>query len=311
MGERVILRRVGVALLSVIAACCVLIAVILTEAHLEMRGITPPLPGLASITQLAEVEGGPIRIRYLNTATQGGPGLSSFGYPAYLIEWADGRSFLVDAGMERSDAEAFGQPIEWLLGTDPIETHGSVAEQLGPAKARISGAAFTHLHSDHTSGFAGLCEGEKTSITVFQTRLQAERDNFGTLPGHADIDEAECAKQVTLGGARMQEVPGFPGLAVVAAGGHSPGSTIFFVRVGDITWVLSGDITNLLVSLDENLPKPLAYSVLIVPENRDRLEVLRLWLHDLDDQPNTIVVPSHDLSALVATGMRPYPILSY
>jgi glyoxylase-like metal-dependent hydrolase (beta-lactamase superfamily II) len=146
---------------------------------------------------------------------------------------------------------------------------------------------------------------------VYQTRWQAERDNYGTIPGHDDLEDADCAQPVTLKDARLQPVPGFPGLAMMAAGGHTPGSTIFIARVGETTWVLSGDITNLLVSLEENRPKALIYSVLVVPENREHLESLRLWLRDLDSEPNTIVVPSHDLAALESTGMQAFATLTH
>ncbi len=303
-------RKVGVGVLAIIALGCVLIAAILIEAHLEMRGITPPLPEVAAVASLAAVEGGPVRIRYINTATQRGPDSAVMGFTAYLLEWADGRSFLIDAGMEREEAEVFGEPIELLLGADPIEPHGSVAELMGEAKARVAGAGFTHLHSDHTGGFPGLCAGGDSSITLFQTRWQAERGNYGTIPGSDDIEEASCARLVVLDGSLVQPVPGFPGLFALAAGGHTPGSTIFVAHVGESTWVFSGDITNFIASVEENRPKALPYSLFVVPENRDHLEHLRLWLRDLDAVAQTIVVPSHDLGALEETGMEPFVIAS-
>jgi hypothetical protein len=158
MGEGAIWRGVGIGLLAVIALCSVVIAAILIEAHLEIRGITPPLPEVQAINDLSKIPDGPVRIRYVNTASQRSPGQATFGYPAYLVEWSDGRSFLIDAGMDREEATAFGEPIELLLGAEPIEPHGSVAEQLGDAGELIAGAGFTHLHSDHTGGFADLCE---------------------------------------------------------------------------------------------------------------------------------------------------------
>ena len=122
--------------------------------------------------------------------------------------------------------------------------------------------------------------------------------NYSTSPGKANLEAAECARFEVLAGGPVYEFPGFPGLLAVAAGGHTPGSTIYLARVKGQIWVFAGDVTNFMQNLRENRPKPLIYSLLIVPESRSRLEELRTWLLDLDARSGFKVLVSHDLDAI-------------
>ena len=89
-------------------------------------------------------------------------------------------------------------------------------------------------------------------------------------------------------------------------GGHTPGSTLFAASVEGRLWLFSGDITNTMVNLQRNTGKGFIYSNLLVPENTNRTGALRLWLRDLDAQDDISVVVSHDLEALMETGMQPF-----
>jgi glyoxylase-like metal-dependent hydrolase (beta-lactamase superfamily II) len=93
----------------------------------------------------------------------------------------------------------------------------------------------------------------------------------------------------------------------IAAGGHTPGSTVFAARVGEVTWILAGDMTNSRAALLANEPKPALYSLFIVPEAPARLERMRLWLSALDAESDVTVVVSHDQPALEASGMSAWP----
>ena len=68
-----------------------------------------------------------------------------------------------------------------------------------------------------------------------------------------------------------------------------------------------GDITNSRGELEGDVPKSLLYSLLIVPEDRDRLANLREWLRALDGDPDTTVVVSHDAIALKTSGPPAWP----
>jgi len=293
---------------AVLLALLVL-AGILGEAHYEIRSIAPPLPTRAELDALASTPGGPVRIRYVNTATQPNPDGSELVHPGFLLEWADGRALLIDVGMDRPGAVAFGEPMEWLLGADAAQPLGSVGEQMGEDARRIAAVAFTHLHHDHTGGIGELCDAAGRQIVVYQTPWQAEYTNFGSELGAEDVRAVDCVTperlEIATGG-RHYAIPGFDGLFAVAGGGHTPGSTIYLARVGSTFWILAGDVSNAKSNLLGDVPKPLLYSWLIVPEDRERLGVLRRWLAGLDAEPATRVIVSHDGGALRESGMAAY-----
>ena len=297
MAKRTLLVTSAVFLLGLLA-----LTIVLVGAHRQIRAIEPPLPQLHLIQSALPHELGLASISYVNTATQSGP-LGTIGHVGVLLEWADGRVFLIDTGMPPDRAQAFGAPMETLLGADPTETHGSLDAQLGDAVNAITGVGFTHLHSDHTDGLPPLCAAQREPATLYQTRLQKEQLNFGTQPGEDNILAASCPRQV-VGDEVLKEVPGYPGLLMIAAGGHTPGSTVFAARYRVKVWVFSGDITNDRQSLLDNTPKHWAYRTFIVPEYEFHQEQLRLWLASMIVDEGFEVMVSHDIGAWEASDLE-------
>ena len=299
------MRVFGLVCGSILLLGCLALAVLLVPPHFQIRRIEPPLPERQAVLDAVATPGGPVSVGFVNTASQGVPTGSTMAHPAFVLEWPDGRRFLIDSGMEREAAVAFGEPLEWVMGADPARPHGSVGEQLGLGARRVAGVAFTHLHSDHAGGVASLCAARDGDLAIFQTPLQADERNHTTDMGYDLLLEAGCGRFERFGGGPVYLTPDFPGLVAVAAGGHTPGSTIFFARVADHLWVFSGDITNSRAELEDDLPKLALYSLLIVPEHPERLSALRRWLREWDAEPDTAVVVSHDGDALAESGIAP------
>ena len=273
----------------------------LVRAHLQIRAIDPALPEAASLPSTPTGGDGPTSMRVVNTATQG------IAHPAYLLEWPDGRRFMIDAGMDREGAMAFGRPMELAFGASPAVPHGDVAEQIGDAVESIVGVAFTHLHLDHTGGLIPVCRAAGREIALIQTRFQADELNYTTQSGADDIAEAGCTRQTVVDTAAPTEVPGFPGLYIFPAGGHTPGSTFFLATLSDHSWLFAGDISNSKPMMLGNEPKPWVYSNLIIPEATERLDRLRRWLARVDAMPDRTVIVAHDLDAALADGVVPWP----
>jgi glyoxylase-like metal-dependent hydrolase (beta-lactamase superfamily II) len=312
------MRRILLILvLLIVLVPIIVLAMILVPAHLQIRGVDPPLPEVAALLESVDVPNGPTRVRYVNSATQGTSDGREMGHIAFVLDWEDGRRFVIDVGMEPEVAIEFGRPLEFLLGSDPAKPHGAVAEQMGAGVAAVRGLAFTHLHHDHTQGIVAFCRAHQSAmdgpLPIYQTPFQFEQRNHTTDMGYAFIEEARrlpgamgCATPIRLEQSPIESVhpvPGFAGLVAVPAGGHTPGSTLYFTRVGDRYWLFSGDITNTRKELVENLPKAAIYSLLIVPEDRTRTERMRIWLRALDERPDLTVVVSHDLTALEETAI--------
>jgi glyoxylase-like metal-dependent hydrolase (beta-lactamase superfamily II) len=294
----------------------------LVAGHLEMRGLDPELPSLDALRALATADDLPVRVSYWNTASQPMPRSQVLdaqldpdpgqpyvmAHPVFLAEWSDGRALLVDTGMDREAALAFGRPIEWLGGA-PIEPHASLAERLGHALAgRPVGLVFTHLHTDHTSGAGPLCAALPPDVRVplFQGEAQATRVNWTTRPGRAQLARARCLEPVRLADAPAAALPGFPGAFVVRAAGHTPGSQVIGIwwRGADGVHgvLLAGDVANARDGIRFDVPKPWLYSLVVVPESGARLARMRRFLREAADAGFQVVV-SHDQQALEASGI--------
>jgi len=232
----------------------------------------------------------------------------TMSHPAFLLEWSDGRIFLVDVGMDRDAAIAFGSPLESLSGADPIAPLGSAATKLGASLRRLGGIGFTHEHTDHTNGVAELCRLHASKIRLVQGRLQVEESNYTTRPGQAQLDAATWLAREIQDGGPLIPVPGFPGLSFFAAAGHTPGSQVFVAHVrgsdGVRTYVLTGDVVNQIDGARRNIPKPRLYSLLMVPESTERLDEVRRLLAELERDHGVTLLVSHDQLSLEASGVR-------
>ena len=276
----------------------------LIPPHLQVRGVEPMLPDEAQLRAILSVENGPTDVRYVNTSSQKLPG-GKLGHAVFLIEWANGNLFMIDAGMDRDTAIQFGSLMETALGAEEAVPHGTIAELLGDDTQRVVGVAFTHLHIDHTQGVVPFCETRGPGATVYQTSWQAELQNFNTEEGAATL-AASCLRSVKLGGEGILTIRDFPGLGIVGLGGHTPGSTLFAISSRDRLWLLSGDTTNTKADLLSNTGKGFLYSYFLVPENTARTQALRLWLARLDAYDDMTVVVSHDLADIEAGRMTEY-----
>lgn len=294
----------------------------LTGLGLAQRSIRALAPELPATQQVVRVPAGdlPSRLTFVNTARQHAPRSSVLdvgldpepdaayvmGHPAFVLEWPDGRIFLIDVGMTREAAEAFGGPIE-LVGGEPIEPLGSTTEQLGADAARVAGIAFTHLHPDHTEGIRALCGALEGALPVFQSSLQLSRRNYTTDASRAQLAAAPCLERRDLGEGSFLAVPGFPGLFVIPVAGHTPGSQIFVAHVRATpeveTWVFAGDVVNQLEGARSNIGKPTLYRWFVVPESPEQLARARIFLRDLELDHGARLLVSHDLLELQRSGL--------
>ena len=295
--------------IGVLVAIVILgLAIVLVPAHLQIRqveAIIPPVNDLMSGEWLSSSEG-PSEILWLNTASQKSA-VGTVSHVVFLLRWEDGRSFMIDSGMNPADAIAFGELFVTLFGAAPPETYGAVETQMGDAAQNIQGIGFTHLHSDHTLGLTAICEEIGETATIFQTSDQASLQNLHTEAGQEIVNTAKCGQSI-LTDDIIKPIPGFPGLVAIAAGGHTPGSTIYAVRVEGKTWVFAGDITNNKNDLVQNKGKGVLYSYFLVPENTRALGQWRPWLAGLDARDDAEVIISHDLSALLQSDLKPWVI---
>jgi hypothetical protein len=261
----------------------------LTWARMSLKQERRIPPDAAQVVALDGKDAGPTRVWWINSAHQPMPRSAVLeadrdptpdapyvmAHPSFVLEWADGRLLLVDTGMTPDEAVAFGRPLEWLGGAQPMEPRG---------------------------------DGGPAEIPVFMNTAQAERPNYTTRPGLRDVNEAACARILNLGDdGGMLPVPGFDGVAVVPAAGHTPGSQVVFAKVGDKRYAFSGDLANALDGIMLDIPKPTLYSLLVVPEDTPWLATQRTWLRGLAKEHGVVVLPAHDQGAIEASGIPVWP----
>ncbi len=319
------LNRLVLACVALLVLLIAVAAVVLVRAHLAVRRETAPLPTLDAIAAVAGVgalvDDPPLRLSVINTASQAMPraavldsGRDPHGdqpyvmsHPAFGLEWKDGRLLLVDLGMTGDGARAFGKPLEWLGSAAPLVPHRSAAAALGDAAPRVKGVVFTHLHTDHVGGITELCTRLNT-LRVPMTEAQAARPNYTTQPGLDLLAEADCVHLERVSAGPLAPIPGFTGVFLIDAGGHTPGSQIALAFVRDTggtarRYAFTGDIVNNLDGITYDIPKPFLYRTLMVPESEPRQAELRGFLKRLHDDAGFELLVAHDQRGLEASGV--------
>lgn len=305
------LRKVAITLTLLLVLGVVAAGVGLTLAHLAIRGERPALPPLAALSAATEATDLPRSLSVIHTATQRMPRSAvlqadqdphpdapyEMTHPSFVLEWADGRILLVDLGMTRDGALSFGKPLEALGMAAAIEPRQPTAAVLGDAARRVEGIVFSHLHIDHVDGIDLLCAAHGGTITVFMNEAQAERPNYTTRQGLERIRAASCTRIEVIPSGVAATLARFPGVAVVAAAGHTPGSQIIAANVagagGSQRHLFAGDVINHVDGVTHEVAKPWYYSWFIVPEDRERLAELRRYLHDIQ-AAGVPVLAAHD-----------------
>jgi len=317
------LRRAVLVLGGVVALAAAAAAVAITWARVEVKAQATPLPPAEMVAKAPASTELPTRVSWINTASQfvprsalidpsGDPDAgawSRMSFPAFVLEWADGRILLVDAGMDGPAARAFGAPIERVIGADPIEPLVDVAAALGRARDRVAGIVFTHLHDDHVQGIESLCRASARPIEALVATPQAEHPMYMTRGGLHAVQTSPCLHFTQLPAGPVVDLPGFPGVSVVAAAGHTPGTQLVVAHLGargPHPIVLAGDVVNSYDGIELDVPKPWLYRLLVVPEDDERLGELRRYLHDLVQRFGATVLVSHDQAALETSGVTAF-----
>lgn len=281
---------------SVILAMIV-IAIILIPAHIQVRSVKPKLPSQGELLALTNHSDKPSNVSYLLTSKQQLE-RGQISHISILIEWENGSSFLIDTGMGRKQAKKFAELLKKLdSSAGSVTVNGSISELLGDAIHNIAGVGFTHLHIDHTQGIENFCNARGQGAVILQTASQNQLHNFNTSQG-SELISNSCLKLANFQqntNSNLYTSKQFSGLAAFELGGHTPGSTLWAVALGDKVLLFSGDITNNKISLDHDVPKSTLYSYVLVPENTKRTAQIRKWLNTLDQNQSLSVIVSHDL----------------
>jgi glyoxylase-like metal-dependent hydrolase (beta-lactamase superfamily II) len=261
---------------------------------------TPDL--LASIRSLAEAIPGelPTSVGYVSVqddsapasnAVEGAPTTKLFDVnPAFQVRYPHGW-IMVDAGYDQAaSADIFGhyhadhyaQIVKGLLGARLI--------------------VVTHEHGDH---IGSLLQRDLAGQVAFKTILTKEQvETLLHDPRARGFDEESARRFLVIG--YRQVLPIAPGVVLVRAPGHTPGSQLVYVKLASGREVmLIGDVVWRMIGLELQHQKPDSLSAML---GEDRTAIARemAWLKNVVAPSGVAVVVSHDgseLHALVRDGV--------
>ncbi len=198
---------------------------------------------------------------------------------------------MVDAGMDREIANS---PPGYSQ-----ERYDRV--QLALRDARL--IVITHEHYDHIEGVLRSPYLAQIQPKTMLNRAQVQTLMAGSNPGNISLDSAAAARYLVVDYDAL--LPIAPGVVLIKAAGHTPGSQMVYVRpaqgrelvlVGDVAWAMAG--------IETGREKPEAVSRRL-NENRTQIAPQLDWLHGLGARGVELVV-SHDdasITALVRRGV--------
>jgi glyoxylase-like metal-dependent hydrolase (beta-lactamase superfamily II) len=220
----------------------------------------------------------------------------TMAFPAFQIRFAD-HWIMVDAAL---DGAAMTQNYGASAGAGYSEArYDSVQTALRDAEAIV----LTHEHFDHAIGVQrGPYFKQVASKTVL---TQAQMDSLLHPPARAffQLSPDSASEFRVIDYALVHALA--PGVVLIKAPGHSPGSQFVYVRLADDREVLLvGDLVWMMPGLTMNRQKPQVPSDEI-QEDRGAIQHQLDWVRSLMDAGDLAITPSHDkarLDALVARG---------
>jgi glyoxylase-like metal-dependent hydrolase (beta-lactamase superfamily II) len=178
--------------------------------------------------------------------------------------------------------------------------YGRVISAMGVATK----VAVTHEHPDHIGGVARFPLPERLAERLVLTK--AQHDGMASFAAGGKTPASYAAATIDL--AAPTRIA--PGVVMIPAEGHTPGSVIFYVRLadgrealflGDVAWVLS-NVKNLATR-----PRFTQQFFMVTREDRAAVADQIRALHELSvAEPQLAMIPAHDaplIAALVTSGL--------
>ena len=259
---------------------------------------------LGLVRQLADSVPGdkPTQVRYESVAAFRFPGAmivagdpwawSPMPVYAYQVVYAD-HTAMIDAALDQSIA-----PPDFIT----TSFDGAAYQRMQQALDKAALIVITHEHMDHIGGVARSPHLAALLPALRLTDVQLahpERMKPAVLP--ADV----LASYKPLHYDHYDAIA--PGMVLIAAPGHTPGSQMVYVKLADGRELLFlGDVVWHMRNIEVQRERPRWVTGLLVQEDREQVFGEIKALHDLTQRaPGVRLVPGHDgdaIAALTAAG---------
>jgi glyoxylase-like metal-dependent hydrolase (beta-lactamase superfamily II) len=221
--------------------------------------------------------------RTKNFSIEGAPAAPSVqARTAFQVVFADGQ-VMVDAGMDAQVHRFFGRGVE-----EPYDAEAARAVERALRNARM--IVITHEHGDHVAGVIHTPRADELASKTILTRRQVRTLVASPQMPEIALTEQSAARYRVVDYDRYFALA--PGIALVAAAGHTPGSQMVFIAlesgdeyllIGDAAWHMDG------VRLVKGKDAPW------VTEDRNAVMDQLRWLNALSrTERRLLIVASHD-----------------
>jgi len=215
-------------------------------------------------------------------------------FSAFQIRFSD-RWIMVDAGLDS------GAIVRYYGSMEGISYSRARYDSLQLALRDADAVVLTHEHFDHADGVQHGPHFRQVAEKTVVTR--AQRESWLTPPTRAFFPMAADSTSSFRTIDYDLVHPLAPGIVLIKAPGHSPGSQFVYVRLADDREVLLvGDLAWMMAGLTTNHQKPQAASD-DLREDRAAIQREMDWVRSLMVSGTVAVAPCHDkerLDALVA-----------
>jgi glyoxylase-like metal-dependent hydrolase (beta-lactamase superfamily II) len=293
-------RRVWKVLLGVVAVVAVVLAIALTAVPVPER--TDFGPSISELRALATSAGQPLPTEFRRIVVGEGYmpefavvagrflGRHPLVIQAHQVLYGDGRTVILDAGC---DAET----LEPNLRGSRFQADNYA--RLQEAMRRADAIALTHEHFDHSSGIAHSPYLDELAPRVVMTEEQLH----GRQAEQAGFTGDVVGRLKPLRYERMHLLR--PGLVLIKAPGHTPGTQMLYVRLADgREFLLVGDIA----WHQDNIRLPRMHPRLVnwlAGEDGEAMANQLRYLHELQKAtPELTLVVAHDAEQMAGLLQR-------
>jgi glyoxylase-like metal-dependent hydrolase (beta-lactamase superfamily II) len=247
----------------------------------ELRQVAQMIPGKRplriNVVKFAESR------RTKNFSIKGAPMEPSIqARTAFQVVYADGY-VMIDSGMDRQVHNFFGRGVEEPY--DPI-----AAQQVEKTVKGARAIVMTHEHGDHVAGVIRSPFANEIAPKTVLTKTQV--DTLLNSPQMPEIKlTPETAKRYRVIDYESY-FPFAPGMALMKAGGHTPGSQMIYVALDSgVEYLFIGDSAWHMDGVRQTIGKAAPW----IKEDEEALLSQLKWLNELSrNEKNLTIVVSHD-----------------